>query len=106
MSLPPGPGPAGGRPPVPSSADALQPARVAPERLGDDDRSVGLLVVLEYRDQGPPHGQARSVQGVHVLRLSLRLLPVADVRATGLEVLAVGAGGDLAVRPLSGQPDL
>src|SRR5262245_10763152 len=87
-------------------ADPLEPAHEAPQRLGDDDRAVGLLIVLQDGDQGPPHGETRTVERVRVLRLPLRLRAVADVGAPRLEVLAVGARGDLPVRVLAGQPDL
>ena len=42
---------------------------------GIDHRAVGLLVVLEHRDQRAADGQARAVQGVHELGLAGALRP-------------------------------
>ena len=76
------------------------------QRLGDDDGAVRLLVVLEDGDERPPDREAGAVQRVQEPRLRPGLRAVAQARAAGLEVLAVRARRDLAVRLLPRQPDL
>src|SRR5262245_6933987 len=44
-------------PQAPSGADALQAAHVRPQRLGDGDRAVGLLVRLHHHVERPGQGQ-------------------------------------------------
>src|SRR5262245_6285234 len=75
----------------------LEPVHVWPQRLGDHDAAVRLLVVLHDRDHGAADGKPAAVERVHEARLGLGLGPVADARAARLEVGAVGAGRDLAI---------
>ncbi len=42
----------------------LGPAQVRPQGGGDAQATIGLLVVLQHRYQGPAHGQARTIEGV------------------------------------------
>src|SRR5437762_2026577 len=50
-----------------SLLDLFQATHVGAKRLGDEHRSVGLLVVLQDRNQRAPDGEARAVQRVHIL---------------------------------------
>src|SRR5882724_5902610 len=44
--------------------DALEPAHIRLKRIRYGDRAIGILVVLQDRDQRPPDGKARTVQRV------------------------------------------
>src|SRR5215468_687485 len=77
-----------------------------PQRLGHDDAPVLLLVLLEDGDERTPHRQRRPVERVDQAGLGLRLRPVADLGAPGLEVAEVRAARDLAVGAGAGEPDL
>src|SRR2546426_507551 len=81
-------------------------AGVGDERLGNPDGAVLLLEILEDRDEGSAHRQAGAVEGVDELRLRLGSGTVPDVGAAGLEILEVGAGGDLPEGLLAREPDL
>src|SRR4051812_10791306 len=69
------PPPAKGSPPTSRTLTApsrsTQPLRRAPlvQHGRDDHAPVLRLMVLHQRDQGPPDGHGRAVQGVHVLGL-------------------------------------
>src|SRR5262245_64540496 len=89
-----------------SGCDPLDPAHVGPEHGGDTNGAVGLLIVLEDRDQRAADGQARAVQRVTVLRPAPARRAVLQVEPARLERLAVRARGDLAVLRLPRQPDL
>ena len=52
--------------------DLLEAAHVGDERVGDDDRAVGLLVVLQDRDQRAPDREAGAVERVHVAQVLCR----------------------------------
>src|ERR1700761_3346262 len=43
-------------------SDALETGHIGAQHFGNDDRAVGLLIVLQHRDQGAPDRQARAVQ--------------------------------------------
>ena len=87
--------------------DDLHVAHVGAQDLGHRNGAVGILVVLHDCRHGATDGKARAVEGVdQACALELRGILVADVRAAGLEVPAVGAGGDLLVVVVAGQPDL
>ena len=47
-----------------------QAAHVGAQHFGHRHAAVGLLVVLQHRNQGAAHGQTRAVQGVQQLVLS------------------------------------
>src|SRR5512147_295373 len=85
--------------------DALEPAHIRTEHLGDDHRAVGLLEVLEDRHHGPAHRHPGAVQGVAEPGLPL-VVAVAHPDAPRLEVLAVRHRADLAEGALAGEPDL
>src|SRR5450759_4970568 len=55
---------------LPRGGNSVNPSHVGPERLGDDDAPVRLLVVLQDRDEGSSHGEARTVKGVPAIHLS------------------------------------
>ena len=79
-------------------------AHVGAEHLGNADRAILALIVLNDRDPGAANGQARTVEGVHEFAFAA-LRPEADAAAAGLESLAVGARRDLAEGGGGGQPD-
>ena len=54
--------------------------------------AVLALIILHHGDKGPPHGEARSVQGVHELRLVAIGVSKACHHAARLKGLAVAAG--------------
>jgi len=62
-------------------ADALQAAHEWTQNLGNDYRTVGLLIILEHSDPRAANCQARPVQGVHEL----------GFRSTGAAETNVGA---------------
>ena len=59
------------------------------QHLGDDYRSVGLLVVLQDRDQGSADGDGGAVERVEELGAFLAFRFVADLQPPGLVVGAV-----------------
>ena len=88
------------------NADDGFAVHVGDQGVGDADGAVGLLVVLEDGEVGAADGEAAAVEGVQELGLLRAGGAVADVGAAGLEALEVGAGADLAVELLAGEPDL
>src|SRR6185437_13449371 len=98
-----------GMPNFPLSARGCQPffsPHVPANRLGDGDRTVGLLVVLENRDPGAPDGQAAAVDGVRQTALALAAGAEPNVGPPRLKIREVAAGADLAIRLLAWKPDL
>src|SRR5258705_9930779 len=71
-------------------------ARVRAQGLGNDDRAVCLLVILEQRDQRARDRHRGPVQRVHELVLLAALAPEARLQAARLEVGAVRGAGHLA----------
>src|SRR5690606_2129056 len=86
--------------------DDLEPAHIGPQGLWNGHRTVGLLVVLQHRDQGAPDREARTVEGMDEFGPLLARRAVSRVHAPRLEVTAIGAGRNLAVAILARQPDL
>ena len=81
-------------------------AGVRSQGRGSDHRAVGLLTVLEHRDERPAYGQTRAVQRVRELVLPAALGTIPNLRPPRLEGLRVAAGRDLAIRLLTWQPHL
>src|SRR5437660_1124202 len=79
---------------------------VGPQRFGDHNAAVSLLVVLDDRHPGPADGQAASVQSVDELRLVLAFRTVADIRPPRLIRFKIRARRNLAKQLLPRQPDL
>src|SRR5690625_542593 len=79
-------------------------AHVGAQRLGDHDRAVLTLVVLQDRDD-PPGRREGPVEGRGEARFAV-LVAVADVEPSGLELGAVGGRRQLTVSALSGDPGL
>src|SRR5499433_4162864 len=63
---------------LPLRLDALEPAHIGPHRLRYRHRPIGFLIVLEHGNQGPPHGQPRSIEGMTKLRPAASLGSEAD----------------------------
>ena len=78
---------------------------VRDEGVWNFDGAIGLLVVLEDCEVGAAYGQAAAVDGVKEVGFFRAGGTVFNVCAAGLEGFEVGAGGDLAVEVLSGEPD-
>src|ERR1700757_5184400 len=79
---------------------------VGPQRLGDHNAAVSLLVVLDDRHPSPADSQAASVQSVNELRFVLALWTIADIRPPRLIRLKIRARRNLAEQLLPWQPDL
>ena len=88
------------------SADRLDAAHVGAQDGRHGDASLLVLEVLHHRDERAADGDARAIQRVDVARALLPGLAAAGVHAPRLEVAAVRAGRDLAIRALPRQPDL
>src|SRR5262245_13303566 len=86
-------------------ANDLAAVHIGAKHVGDHDRSVGLLIVLEHRDQGSPDGEARAVERVNITQLAAAARAVARLHSARLEVAAHRAARDLAIGVLAGQPD-
>src|SRR5262245_52382014 len=71
-------------------------ARVRAQSLGNDDRAVRLLVILDQRDQSARDRHRGAVQRMHELVLLAALAPEARLQAARLEVGAVRGTGHLA----------
>src|SRR6266496_2297868 len=84
--------------------DGLESAHIWLQRHRDVHAAIGALIVLHDRDQGAPHGEAGTVQGVHQLGPAL-LVAEARLHAPRLERLAVAARGNLPIGVLPRQPD-
>src|ERR1700723_2926518 len=67
-------------------------AQIRPQRFGNDDAAVGLLVIFDDRDPGASHRQAAAVQRVDVFRF-LSGSP-ANGRAPGLIRFEIRARGN------------
>src|SRR5438552_657801 len=85
--------------------DPLEPLHVLPQRLGNHDTAVALLIVLQNRNDRAAERQARAVERVYEACPFLRGA-IADVRAPRLEIEEVRARRDLAICLLPGQPNL
>ena len=68
-----------------------------PQRFGDQNRAVGLLVVLQDGDDRAADGDGRAVERVDELRAFFAFHFVADVEPAGLVVGAVRGAGDFAI---------
>src|SRR4030042_4851718 len=75
--------------------DFFQAVHVAAQGFRNDDRTVLLLIIFQDGAQCPPDGQPGAVERVDKLRLGFGLPAEPDARPPGLEIGAVGAGGDL-----------
>src|SRR5437763_6033344 len=87
------------------AGDAFRAGHVAAQGGRDDYRAVALLVVLQDRDQRAADREARAIQRMDVLGLSL-VVAEAGLHAPRLEGLHVGARRNLAIGVLAWQPDL
>ena len=56
-----------------SRCEELGAAQVGPQGGWNPDAAVGLLVVLQHRDQRAPYRQTRAVEGVNQLWLAVSL---------------------------------
>src|SRR5712691_4197645 len=87
-------------------SDRLLTAHIGPQRLGDRDRAVMALEVLEDRDHRAAKREAGAVEGMHRARALASCRPVARLHALGLERAAIRAARNLAVGVLAREPDL
>ena len=65
---------------------------------GQIDGAVGLLAVLQHRDQGAAHGEAGAVKCMNEFGFSAACGAEAGVHAAGLEI---AADGDRAINQLN-----
>src|SRR5262245_1069779 len=86
--------------------DSRHAAHVRLQSLGNYDRPIGLLIVLEYRDQRTPDREPRAVQRVDVADLLAAFGAVARIHAPRLKVAAHRARGDFSIGILAWQPNL
>ena len=63
---------------------------VRPEHLGNIDRAIRPLIVLNDREPSAADSKTRAIQRVHEFAFA-PFRPEADAAATGLESLAIGA---------------
>ena len=78
--------------------DVFDAAHIGNEHIGNLDRAVGLLIILNNRSHGTANRKTRTVQRMHeTVALEVLGVLVLDVRATRLEVFAVRARRDLLV---------
>src|ERR1051326_4418889 len=89
-----------------SRADPVEAAHIRPQRLGDEHRTVRLLIILQDRDKRAPNRKPGAVQRVYETGVLFALRSIACVHAAGLEVAAIRAGRNFAEHILTGQPDL
>src|SRR3954453_18856594 len=81
----------------------LEAAEIRTQRLGDPHRAVLLLVGLEHGDDRPVGRAQGAVQRGDRLDVAVGGA-AAGVQSAGLEVGAVGGGGELAIAALAGDP--
>ena len=84
----------------------LRRSAVLDEDRRDRDRAVGLLAILDDRDQRPADRHGGAVERVDVLRRCTRGGPVAAAETTSLVVGRVRGRGQLAVSLLARDPGL
>src|SRR5882672_3443606 len=85
-----------------SRADASGAAKIRVQHLGQSDRAISLLVVLEHRHQRSPHRQSGPVERMYEFGLAL-CIPKARLHATRLERLAIRTRRNLAIGALPRQ---
>ena len=87
-----------------------QAAHVRHQHLRNANAAVHLLIIFQNGEIGASDSQAGAVDRVKELTFldtgGGRCRTVADVGTACLEAFEVGAGADLAIQPLAGQPDL
>src|SRR5271154_231931 len=86
--------------------DDLLAAHIALQCLGDRNRPVMALKVLEDRDHRAANRETGTVEGMHRPRALFAGRPVARLHALGLERAAIRAARNLAIGVLAGEPDL
>src|SRR3989344_1491259 len=80
-------------------------AHVAPERLGNGYRTIGLLIVLDDLAEDARRRECRVVQRVRITQHSI-FPAVTDIEPAGLEVVEVRRRMRLAICILTRHPDL
>src|ERR1700740_3296276 len=79
-------------------------SHIRPQRLGNHDGPVGLLIGLNDRHPRASNRQAASVQSMDKLGLTFSFAPEANIRTPRLESLEVRAGRNLAEELLPRKP--
>src|SRR4051812_40257708 len=75
-----------------SRPDPVDTAHIGPQCLGDQDRTVRLLIIFPDRHQRAANRKARAVERVHKARGLLAVRAIARIHPPRLEVAAIGAG--------------
>src|SRR5712691_3976863 len=81
-------------------------AHVGLQRLGDRNRAVMALEVLDDRDHRAADREGGAVEGMHRARALASRRPIARLHPLGLERTAIRAARDLTIGVLAGEPDL
>src|SRR5258708_6121528 len=74
-----------------SSRDPVAAAHIGFQSIGDQDRTVRLLIILQDRNQRASDRKARAVQRVRETSVLFAGGTIARIHAAGLEVAAIGA---------------
>src|SRR5579885_3363229 len=80
-------------------------SHIRPQRFGNYDRTIRLLIILDDSYPGAAHSQAGAVQRVDKLTFPAALRLEADSGAARLKRFAIRAGGNLAEFIARGKPD-
>jgi hypothetical protein len=67
----------------------LHPPHVGAQDFGDSDRSVRILVILQYRNQGASYGQSGAIQGMYQFVFTLGIF-ITGLQTACLKGFAVG----------------
>jgi hypothetical protein len=65
---------------------------VRPERIGNNNTSIGLLEIFQNSHYGSPDSEPGTVKGVNELNLAAAFSPESYGRPAGLKILEVTAG--------------
>src|SRR2546426_3633187 len=71
-------------------------AHPLPQRLGNNNAAISLLIVFEDRDQRPAHGDRGAIESVDKLRSFFTLFADADIQPPRLVVSAIAGAGHFA----------
>src|SRR5579871_1332629 len=75
-----------------SRADPVEAAHIGTQRLGNEHRTVRLLIIFQNRHERASDGEPRAVQRMDEAGVLFALCTVARIHAAGLEVAAIRAG--------------
>jgi len=88
------------------SGNPVNSFHVRPERIGNNNASIGLLKIFQNSHNRPPDSQPGTVKGMNKLYLAGAFSSESYSRPPGLKILEVAAGRYLSIRILPGKPNL